>query len=62
MAHQYGPFAGSLLGALVHEPAEVPAGNFCGLEPLAQPADSEFFDSDVPQDLQPRGNRRGSPL
>eukprot|EP00969_Alexandrium_andersonii_P219473 9692600-Alexandrium_andersonii.AAC.1 len=62
MPHQYSPFTGSLLRALVNQPAEVPAGNCGGLQPLSQPSGAKRLRGDVVEDLVPCGGSRCSPL
>eukprot|EP00969_Alexandrium_andersonii_P297689 13157452-Alexandrium_andersonii.AAC.1 len=59
---QHSPFAGSLLRALVHVPAQVPGGNLGGLQPLAQPLGAELVNRNVAEDLQPGGGGRRRPL
>eukprot|EP00969_Alexandrium_andersonii_P146701 6487183-Alexandrium_andersonii.AAC.2 len=58
--HEHSPLAGSLLRALVNEPAEVPTCDLSRLEPLPQPPGSELLGRDATQDPQPRGSRRCS--
>eukprot|EP00969_Alexandrium_andersonii_P056033 2469756-Alexandrium_andersonii.AAC.1 len=58
---QHGPLAGSLLRALIHEPAQVPAGDLGSLKLFLQPPRAELGDRDAPEHLLPSGNGRRGP-
>eukprot|EP00969_Alexandrium_andersonii_P302346 13364783-Alexandrium_andersonii.AAC.1 len=60
MSDQHSALASSLLGALIHQPAKVPASDLRSLTFLPQPAAPELLHGDVAQDLLPGRSRRGS--